>query len=69
MESGESEADHKQKDDLWQECDKVKTDVIIFHSQVQQIKIHTEIVSDVFPGDVIEICVFKKLIPVKMIKY
>ena len=48
MESGESEADHKKKDDLRQKCDEVQPNVIIFHSQIQQVKIHTKIRSNYF---------------------
>ena len=38
----ELEADHDQEDDLGQECYQVEARVIIFHGQIQQVKVNTE---------------------------
>ena len=68
MDLVEPEADEDEEDELGEEGDDVELHILILHSQVEKIEVDTEVVSDVFPGDMVEVGVLQELLTIQMIE-
>ena len=64
----ELEGDHEEEDDLGEEGDEIEAQVVILHRKVEHIEIHTEVVSDIFPRDMVKIGVLQELLPIHVVE-
>ena len=59
--------DDDEEDELGEEGDEVKAGIIVLHGEVEQVEIHTEVVPDVLPSDVVEVSVLQEVLAVHVV--
>ena len=59
--------DDEKENELGEEGDEVEAGVVVLHGEVEQVEIHTEVVPDVLPGDVVEVSVLEEVLPVHVV--
>ena len=59
--------DDEEEDELGEEGDEVEPGIVVLHGEIEQVEIHTEVVPDVLPGDVMEVGVLEEVLPVQAV--
>ena len=59
--------DDEEEEELGEEGDEVEAGIVVLHGEVEQVEIHTEVVPDVLPGDVVEVSVLEEVLPVHVV--
>ena len=59
--------DHEEEDELGEEGHEVEAEVVILHSEVEQVEVDAEVVPDVLPGDVVEVRLLQEVLAVESV--
>ena len=68
MDPVKPDGNHEEKDNLWEEGDEVEAQVVILYSEVEHVEIHTEVMANIFPRDVVEVRMLQELLSVHIVE-
>ena len=63
----ELSCDDEEEDQLGEEGDEVEAGIVVLHREVEQVEIHTEVVPDVLPRDVVEVGMLQEVLAVHVV--